>query len=251
MGSVDPVRDIEVITTELVLADLEAVSKRADKTQKKAKSGDKESKAELELLDKIQPVLEDGRPARAADLTDEERTAVKKWFFLTSKPTIYAANVDEATLADSASNPHVAAVRKHAATENAEVVVICAKLEADLVALDEAERAEYLESHGVKSSGVDQMIRSAYKMLGLMSFLTAGEKEVRAWTIPVGTKAPQAAGEIHTDIERGFIRAEIVSYDDLVACGSRKAASEKGLARLEGKEYIMQDGDVVDFRITV
>jgi ribosome-binding ATPase YchF (GTP1/OBG family) len=161
--------------------------KRRDKATRAAKSGDKESKAELELLDKIQPVLEEGRPARAADLTDEERTAVKKWFFLTSKPTIYAANVDEATLADSASNPHVAAVRKHAAAENAEVVVICAKLEADLVALDEAERAEYLESHGVKSSGVDQMIRSAYKMLGLMSFLTAGEKEVRAWTISIGT----------------------------------------------------------------
>ena len=211
----------------------------------------KNRRAELELLDKIQPVLEEGRPARAADLTDEERAAVKKWFFLTSKPTIYAANVDEAALADPSSNPHVAAVRKHAAAENAEVVVICAKLEADLVALDESERSEYLESHGVTSSGVDQMIRSAYKMLGLMSFLTAGEKEVRAWTIPVGTKAPQAAGEIHTDIERGFIRAEIVSYNDLAACGSNNAAKEKGLVRLEGKEYVMQEGDVVNFRFNV
>ena len=250
-GSVDPIRDIETIQIELALADLASAEKRRDKATRGAKSGDKESKAELELLDKIQPVLEEGRPARAADLTDEERAAVTKWFFLTSKPTIYAANVDEASLAGSASNPHVAAVRKHAAAENAEVVVICAKLEADLVALDEAERAEYLESHGVKSSGVDQMIRSAYKMLGLMSFLTAGEKEVRAWTISIGTKAPQAAGEIHTDIERGFIRAEIVSYTDLAACGSNNAAKEKGLVRLEGREYAMQEGDVVNFRFNV
>ncbi len=149
------------------------------------------------------------------------------------------------------ANPHVLKVKEHAASENAEVVVICAKLEAELVALDEEERNEYLKDLGVESSGVGSMIKSAYKLLGLMSFLTAGEKEVRAWTIPVGTKAPKAASEIHSDIERGFIRAEIVSYDDLVNCGSRKAASEKGLARLEGKEYIMQDGDVVDFRFNV
>ena len=170
---------------------------------------------------------------------------------MTTKPTIYAANVDEETLADPDANPHVQKVKEHAAKENAEVVVICAKLEAELVALDEAERNEYLKDLGVESSGVGNMIKSAYKLLGLMSFLTAGEKEVRAWTIPVGTKAPKAAGEIHSDIERGFIRAEIVSYDDLVTCGSRKAASEKGLARLEGKEYIMQEGDVVDFRFNV
>jgi len=152
---------------------------------------------------------------------------------------------------DESSNRHVAAVREQAAKENAEVVLICAKLEAELVALEPEERAEFLAELGVTSSGVDKLIKAAYKMLGLMSFLTAGEKEVRAWTIPVGTKAPQAAGEIHSDIERGFIRAEIVSYDDLVACGSRKAASEKGLARLEGKEYVMRDGDVVDFRFNV
>ncbi|MDI1242550.1 MAG: DUF933 domain-containing protein, partial [bacterium] len=159
--------------------------------------------------------------------------------------------VDEGSLADPDSNPHVVAVKKHAATENSDVVVICAKLEAELVALEDAERAEYLRDLGLESSGVDKMIKAAYHMLGLMSFLTAGEKEVRAWTIPIGTKAPRAAGEIHTDIERGFIRAEIIGYDDLVACGSRKAASEKGLARLEGKEYVMQDGDVVDFRFNV
>lgn len=251
-GSVDPIRDIETIQIELALADLASAEKRRDKATRAAKSGgDKDAKRELELLDKIQPVLEEGRPARAADLTDDERAIVKTWFFLSTKPTIYAANVDEATLADPESNEYVKAVIAHAKTENADVVPICAKLEAELVALSPEERDEYLKDLGLSSSGVDKLIKAAYHMLGLMSFLTAGEKEVRAWTIPIGTKAPQAAGEIHTDIERGFIRAEIVSYDDLVACGSRKAASEKGLARLEGKEYVMQDGDVVDFRFNV
>jgi GTP-binding protein YchF len=250
-GSVDPIRDIETIQIELALADLASAEKRRDKALRSSKSGDKDAKKEIEILDKIQPVLEEGKPARAASLTDDEREIVRKWFFLTSKPTIYAANVDETSLSDPDSNPHVAALKKYAAAENSDVVVICAKLEADLVALDAGERTEYLQSHGVDSSGVDNLIKAAYHMLGLMSFLTAGEKEVRAWTIPIGTKAPQAAGEIHTDIERGFIRAEIVSYDDLVTCGSRKAASEKGLARLEGKEYVMQDGDVVDFRFNV
>jgi len=251
-GSVDPVRDIETIQIELALADLTSVEKRRDKAVRAAKaSGDKDAKREIEILDKIQPVLEEGRPARAADLTDDERAIVKTWFLLSTKPTIYAANVDEATLADPGSNPHVQVVLAHAKSENADVVVICAKLEAELVALDADERGEYLKDLGLASSGVDKLIKAAYHMLGLMSFLTAGEKEVRAWTIPIGTKAPQAAGEIHTDIERGFIRAEIIGYDDLVACGSRKAASEKGLARLEGKEYVMQDGDVVDFRFNV
>jgi len=250
-GSVNPVRDIETIQIELALADLASAEKRRDKAMRGAKSGDKDAKKEIELLDKIQPLLEEGRPARAADLTDDERAILKTWFFLTTKPTIYAANVDEATLADPNANEYVRAVLEHAKSENADVVAICAKLEAELVALDPAERDEYLKDLGLSSSGVDKLIKAAYHMLGLMSFLTAGEKEVRAWTIPIGTKAPQAAGEIHTDIERGFIRAEIVSYDDLVACGSRKAASEKGLARLEGKEYIMQDGDVVDFRFNV
>ena len=250
-GSVDPIRDIETIQIELALADLASAEKRRDKAMRGAKSGDKEAKREIELLDKVQPVLEEGRPARAADLTDDERAIVKGWFFLSTKPTIYAANVDEESLADPDSNPHVQAVKKHAAVENADVVVICAKLEAELVALDAAERAEYLEGHGVTSSGVDQLIKAAYHMLGLMSFLTAGEKEVRAWTIPVGTKAPQAAGEIHTDIERGFIRAEIVSYAALVQAGNMNAAKEKGVVRLEGKEYVMQEGDIVNFRFNV
>jgi ribosome-binding ATPase len=251
-GSVNPVRDIETIQIELALADLASIQKRRDKTERSAKSGgDKDAKRDLIIIDKILPVLEEGRPVRSADLSDDERAIVKSWFLLSSKPTIYAANVDEDTLMDESANAHVAAVRAHAESEKAEVVLICAKLEAELVALEEDERREFLADLGVTSSGVDKLIKAAYKMLGLMSFLTAGEKEVRAWTIPIGTKAPQAAGEIHTDIERGFIRAEIVSYNDLVKLGSRKAASEKGLARLEGKEYVMQDGDVVDFRFNV
>ena len=250
-GSVDPVRDIETIQIELALADLGSAEKRRDKAMRGAKSGDKDAKRELEILDKIQPVLEEGRPARAADLTDDERAILKSWFFISTKPTIYAANVDEESLGNPDSNPHVQAVKRHAEAEKADVVVICAKLEADLVALDASERTEYLQSHGVSSSGVDQLIKAAYHMLGLMSFLTAGEKEVRAWTIPIGTKAPQAAGEIHTDIERGFIRAEIVSYDALTASGSMNAAREKGLVRLEGKEYVMQEGDIVNFRFNV
>jgi len=250
-GSVNPVRDIETIQIELALADLASVEKRREKAGRGAKSGDKEAKRDIAIIEKILPVLEEGRPVRSADLTDDERAVVKSWFLLSSKPTIYAANVDEDTLMDESGNPHVLAVREHAAKEKAEVVLICAKLEAELVALEEDERKEFLADLGVTSSGVDKLIKAAYKMLGLMSFLTAGEKEVRAWTIPIGTKAPQAAGEIHTDIERGFIRAEIVSYDDLVKHGSRKAASEKGVARLEGKEYVMQDGDVVDFRFNV
>ena len=250
-GSVNPIRDIETIQIELALADLASIEKRRDKAQRGARAGDKVAKAEIEVIEKILPILEEGRPARAVELTKEEKLIAKQFFLLTTKPTIYAANVDEETLMNPDENPHVQAVRAHAESENAEVVLICAKLEAELVALEESERAEFLADLGVTSSGVDKLIKSAYKMLGLMSFLTAGEKEVRAWTISIGTKAPNAAGEIHSDIERGFIRAEIVSYDDLVRCGSRKAASEKGLARLEGKEYVMQDGDVVDFRFNV
>lgn len=250
-GSVNPVRDIETIQIEIALADLQSVEKRRDKTQRVAKTGDKDAKRDLEIIEKLLPVLEEGRPARSVDLSDDEKAVVKSWFLISIKPTIYAANVDENGLADPMSNPHVQTVMDHAKNENAEVVIICAKLEAELVALDEAERTEFLAGVGVNSSGVDKLIKAAYKMLGLMSFLTAGEKEVRAWTIPVGTKAPQAAGVIHSDIERGFIRAEIISYDDLTRVGSEKAAKEQGLTRLEGKEYIMQEGDVVNFRFNV
>ena len=250
-GSVNPIRDIETIQLELALADLASVEKRRDKAQRGARAGDKVAKAELEVLDKILPVLEEGRPARAVELSKEEALILKGFFLLTAKPTIYAANVDEDTLMNPDENPHVKTVKEHAAQENAEVVVICAKLEAELVALEPEERTEFLNDVGVTSSGVDKLIKAAYKMLGLMSYLTAGEKEVRAWTIPIGTKAPAAASVIHSDIERGFIRAEIVSYDDLINAGSEKEAKEKGLTRLEGKDYIMQEGDIVNFRFNV
>ncbi len=250
-GSVNPIRDIETIQIELALADLQSIEKRRDKASRGAKSGDKESKRDLEIIAKLQPVLEDGKPIRSIDLSDDDKAIIQKWFLLTTKPTIYAANVDEDSLMDPDANPYVKQVKEFAASENSEVVVICAKLEADLVSLEEAERVEFLKDLGVESSGVGELIKSAYRLLGLMSYLTAGEKEVRAWTIPIGTKAPQAAGEIHSDIERGFIRAEIIGYEDLVSSGSRKAAAEKGLARLEGKEYIMQEGDIVDFRFNV
>ncbi len=250
-GSVNPIRDIETIQIELALADLASVEKRRDKAQKGLRAGDKIAKAEMEVIEKILPALEEGGPARAVSLSKEEQLIAGQFFLISTKPTIYAANVDEETLLNPDENAHVKVVKEHAAQENAEVVIICAKLEAELVALEPAERAEFLNDLGVTSSGVDKLIKSAYKMLGLMSFLTAGEKEVRAWTIPIGTKAPQAAGEIHSDIERGFIRAEIVSYDDLIGAGSEKEAKEKGLTRLEGKEYVMQEGDIVNFRFNV
>ncbi len=250
-GSIDPIRDIETIQIELALADMASVERRIEKASRSAKSGDKDAKKDMVVLEKLLPVLEEGRPARAAELNDDEKKIAKQFFLLTFKPTIYAANVAEDSLADPDSNPHVKAVKDHAISEKSETVVISARIEEELISLEEEERLEYLNDLGVTSSGVDKMIKSAYKLLGLMSFLTAGEKEVRAWTIPVGTKAPKAAGEIHSDIERGFIRAEIVSYDDLVEIGSRSAARDKGKVRLEGKEYIMQEGDVVDFRFNV
>ncbi len=250
-GSIDPGRDIETIQIELALADLATVERRREKALKTAKGGDKTAKAELEVLDKIQPVLEEGGPARTAALTDDERAIARGFFLLTTKPTIYAANVDEGTMADPDSNTNVQLVREIAEREGAECVVICAQLEAELVALPPDERAAFLSSVGVTSSGVDRLIKSAYHLLGLMSFLTAGEKEVRAWTIPRGTRAQRAAGEIHSDIERGFIRAEVIRYEELIRAGSYAAAREQGLLRLEGKDYVMQEGDVVLFRFNV
>jgi GTP-binding protein YchF len=243
-GKVDPVRDIETIQIELALADLATVERRRDKAQKSMKSGDKTARAELDVLDKIQPALEAGRSARIVNLSVDERALAKNFFLLTTKPTIYAANVDENTLANASESQMVRAVREIASQEAAECVVICAQLESELVALPPAERVDYLHSLGVATSG-------AYHLLGLMSFLTAGEKEVRAWTIPQGTRAQTAAGTIHSDIERGFIRAEVISYEDLMAAGSYAVAREKGLLRLEGKDYIMQEGDVVHFRFNV
>ncbi len=250
-GSVNPRRDAETIQIELALADLATVERRRERVQKTLKSGDKQARAEMAVIEKLLPALAEGLPARTVALDDAERAIARTLFLLTMKPTIYAANVDEATLAAPEANEHVRAVRAVAASEAAEVVVICAQLEAELVALPPAERVDYLLTVGVTSSGVDELIKSAYRLLGLMSFLTAGEKEVRAWTIPRGTRAPQAAGTIHTDIERGFIRAEVISYTDLLRVGSYAAAREQGLLRLEGKDYVMQEGDVVHFRFNV
>ncbi|HKG96742.1 MAG TPA: redox-regulated ATPase YchF, partial [Pyrinomonadaceae bacterium] len=250
-GAVDPLRDIETIQIELALSDLATAERRREKAQKNLKTGDKTARMELDVLDKLQPALEEGRSARTITLTEDERAVARNFFLLTTKPTIYAANVEEAALDKLGDNPMVNAVREVAAKEAAECVVICAQLEADLVALPIEERVDYLKSLNVSTSGVDQLIKSAYHLLGLMSFLTAGEKEVRAWTIPQGTRAQTAAGTIHSDIERGFIRAEIISYDDLIKAGSYAAAREKGLLRLEGKDYIMQEGDVVHFRFNV
>jgi ribosome-binding ATPase len=250
-GKVDPRRDIETIQIELALADLATVERRRDKAQKNLKGGDKVARAELNVLDKIQPALEAGRAARTVALTADEHAVARSFFLLTLKPTIYAANVSETALASPDDNSMVRDVRKIAKEESAECVVICAQLEAELVALPAEERRDYLSSLGIATSGVDQLIKSAYNLLGLMSFLTAGEKEVRAWTIPRGTRAQTAAGTIHSDIERGFIRAEVIRYEELIAAGSTAAARDKGLLRLEGKDYIMQEGDVVHFRFNV
>jgi ribosome-binding ATPase len=250
-GAVDPARDIETVQIELALADLAIVERRREKAQKALKSGDKMARAEIDILEKIQPALEAGRSARTVSLTDDERAVARNFFLLTTKPTIFAANVDESALADANNNAMVRTVGEIATQESAECVVICAQLEAELVALPPEERVDYLQHAGVLTSGVDRLIKSAYHLLGLMSFLTAGEKEVRAWTIPQGTRAQNAAGVIHSDIERGFIRAEVISYDSLMGAGSYAAARDKGLLRLEGKDYIMQEGDVVLFRFNV
>ena len=249
--TIDPRRDIETIGIELALADLASIERRRERAAKTAKGGDKTATAEIGVIDKLHSALAEGLPARTVSLTDNERQIARNFFLLTMNPTIFAANVDEATLANAEDNSHVQTVREIAKAENAEWVVICAHLEAELIALAPEERADYLASLGVEGSGVDALIGSAYRLLGLMSFLTAGEKEVRAWTIPQGTRAQQAAGVIHSDIERGFIRAEIVSYEDLIRAGSYATAREQGLLRLEGKEYVMREGDVVNFRFNV
>lgn len=251
-GSIDPLRDIEIINTELCLADMETVEKRLEKTTRAAKSGAKEAKAEEAMLKKVYEVLTDGKPARRVELSDDEEIMLQELNLLTMKPTLFIANVaeDEAATADK-ENPYVQKVKEYAAHENAEVVTISAKVEAEIAELDKEEAEEFLKELGLAESGLDRLIKAAFKLLGLLTFLTAGPDECRAWTITKGTKAPQAAGKIHTDIERGFIRAEIVSYDDLVAAGSTNAAKEKGQVRLEGKDYIMQDGDVTYFRFNV
>ncbi len=248
-GSVNPARDIEVIDTELCLKDLETIGTRFTKNDKLARSGDKEALAVQPTLEKIKKALEAGTPLRKLELTAEEQLAVKECSFLTLKPIFYCANVAESDLPKG--GPLVEEVRKIAAAEGAKVVVISGKVESEIIELSEAEQKDFLESLGLEEPGMHKLIRCGYETLNLITYLTAGEKEVRAWTIIRGMTAPQAAGVIHSDFERGFIRAEVMSYEDLVACGSEKAVKEKGLLRVEGKEYIVKDGDVMLFRFSV
>jgi len=251
-GAIDPVRDIETIITELVLADLDAVVKRIDKVAKDAKRGDKVAMAEEAVLKKLQPHLDSGKPAETLSLTPEEMEVSNGFFLLTDKPTIFATNVKESDLATADKNPHVAKVREYARTHHAcETVVISAQIESELTDLSPDEANEFLKGLGVSESGVGALIRATYHLLGLRTYFTAGEKEARAWTIHAGDTAPKAAGVIHTDFERGFIKAETVAYDDLMKCGSIAAAREKGLYRMEGKEYVVQDGDVLLFKFNV
>jgi GTP-binding protein YchF len=250
-GRVDPLEDIETINLELVLADLDSVNKRYTRVAKVAKTKEKNAVAELAVLDKLKPVLEEGQSARTIEFTEEEQKIVKGLFLLTSKPVLYVANVDEDTVADPDSNEYVQTVRNFAASEHSEVIVVCAEAEEEIAELDDEDKAEFLEAMGIEESGLDQLIRTAYDLLGLATYFTAGEQEVRAWTFRKGTKAPQAAGIIHTDFERGFIRAETVSFDDLDKYGSMHAAKEAGRVRLEGKDYVVQDGDVMLFRFNV
>ena len=251
-GSVDPVRDIETINLELIFADLEVLERRISKVARTAKM-DKEAGREMALLKRVKEHLEEGKPASSMELAGEEE---EKWFagynLLTAKPVIYAANVSEDDLMDDgASNEGVAKVREYAAQTGSEVFVICAKIESEIAELDDEEKAMFLEDLGISESGLDKLISASYRTLGLMSFLTAGEDECRAWTIRIGTKAPQAAGKIHSDFERGFIKAEVVNYEVLLREGSLAAAREKGLVGMEGKEYVVRDGDVILFRFNV
>lgn len=249
MDTVDPVRDIEVINTELVLADLESVEKRKARVQKAAKSGDKKSLAEVDLLEKLEAHLNQGKTVVTLDLTPEEKAAVRLFFLLTAKPTLFACNVAEDELAHADENRYVKQVQEYVREHHdTSAVVVSAEIESELVMLSPEERAEYLEGLGVTETGVSNLIREAYHLLGLRTYLTTGEKETRAWTIHQGDKAPQAAGVIHSDFEKSLISAEVVSYDDLVAAGSFARARELGKLRTEGKEYVVQDGDVIEFK---
>ncbi|MBT9836844.1 redox-regulated ATPase YchF [Blautia sp. MCC270] len=251
-GSIDPLRDIETINLELVFSDLEILERRIAKVTKTARM-DKEAAKELTFLEKVKAHLEEGQLAITLEIENEDEDAwLATYNLLTAKPVIYAANVAEDDIADDgANNQYVQAVREYAAKQNSEVFVICAQIEEEISELDEDERKMFLEDLGLTESGLEKLVRASYHLLGLMSFLTAGEDETRAWTIKIGTKAPQAAGKIHTDFERGFIKAEVVNYQDLLDCGSYAGAREKGLVRMEGKEYVVQDGDVILFRFNV
>lgn len=251
-GNVEPIRDIETINFELIFADLETIEKRLERAKKLLKS-DKKYQLEIDTLEKVKVTLEEGKCARTLEYSDEERDVLRESFLLTMKPTLYVANVSENELENPQDNENVKRVIEYAKQEGADVIPLCVKIEEELSTLEKEDKTEMLEALGLEESGLDKLIKASYKLLGLMSFLTAGEPEVRAWTIKIGTKAPQAAGKIHSDIERGFIKAEVISFDDLInkANCSMVQAKEKGLVRQEGKEYIMQDGDIVLFRFNV
>ena len=251
-GSVDPIRDIETINLELIFSDLEVLERRMEKSVKLMRSGDKTAKFEYAVMERIKEQLEAGKPVRTLESTEEENDFVKSLFLITSKQVVYACNISEEDVMEgNFDNDYVKKVKAYAAEENSEVMVISAKIEEELSGLEDDEKSEMLQEYGLDESGLDKLVETSYKLLGLMSYLTAGVQEVRAWTIKRGTKAPAAAGKIHSDIERGFIRAEVVGYNDLVECGSEASAKEKGKFRLEGKDYIMKDGDVVTFRFNV
>ncbi|SCW58034.1 hypothetical protein SAMN04487970_101725 [Paenibacillus tianmuensis] len=250
-GTVDPISDIETINLELILADVDSVDKRIDRSRKNMKGGDKKYTQEVETLERIKEALYNDKPARSVELSDEEKLLIRDLHLLTMKPVLYAANVSESEVADAEGNPYVQKVREYAVQEGAEVVPISAKVESEIAELEGEDKAMFLEELGLQESGLNRLIKAAYKLLGLYTYFTAGVQEVRAWTIRMGTKAPQAAAVIHTDFERGFIRAEVVGYEDLIGSGSMNAAKEKGQLRLEGKEYVVQDGDVMHFRFNV
>ncbi|KOP71597.1 GTP-binding protein [Bacillus sp. FJAT-21945] len=250
-GKVNPIDDIEIINLELILADLETVDKRIARVGKMAKQKDKESMFEMEILEKLKEAFEADKPARTVEFTEEQMKVAKGLHLLTIKPVLYVANVGEEDVADPSSNEYVKQVRDFAEKDNAEVIVICAKIESEIAELEGEEKEMFLQELGIEESGLDQLIRAAYSLLGLATYFTAGVQEVRAWTFRKGMKAPQCAGVIHSDFEKGFIRAETVSYDDLLTAGSMTAAKEAGKVRLEGKEYIVKDGDVMHFRFNV
>lgn len=250
-GGVDPISDIETINLELILADIESVERRLERARKNMKGGNKQFEEEVKALEKIKEVLYEDQPARKAELTEEEQVHVRGLHLLTMKPVLFAANVSEDDAAHADENKYVKMVKEYAAKESAEVVPISAKVEAEIAELEGEDKEMFLAELGIAESGLDRLIRAAYKLLGLETYFTAGKQEVRAWTVRKGTKAPQAAGVIHTDFEKGFIRAEVVSFEDLVKAGSMAAAREQGLLRLEGKDYVVQDGDVMHFRFNV
>lgn len=249
-GNVNPTRDIETINLELIFADIETIDKRLERAKIKLKA-DKKAQLEIDVLNKIKQTLEEGKSARSVELNEDEKEILKDLYLLTAKPILYISNVSEEQLSNIENDKYYNEVKAYAEKENAKVIPLCVKIEEELSTLEENDKKEMLEALGLDESGLDKVIKASYDLLGLMSFLTAGEPEVRAWTIKKGTKAPEAAGKIHSDIQRGFIKAEVVSFDDLVREGSMNAVREKGLLRMEGKEYIMQDGDIVLFRFNV